>query len=93
MRSWQQSLGIAPMAICVAETDVSRCRRRSARCRGGARASGSGKLPDQFTTYGFTQHIHVPVLNVVGDFDTLSCRHEPRTHEYTHLAEAVMWPS
>lgn len=33
-----------------------------------------GMLFDQFTTYGLTQDIHVPVLNVVGDFDTLSCQ-------------------
>jgi pimeloyl-ACP methyl ester carboxylesterase len=33
-----------------------------------------GMLFDQFTTYGLTQNIHVPVLNVVGDFDTLSCQ-------------------
>jgi pimeloyl-ACP methyl ester carboxylesterase len=32
-----------------------------------------GMLFDQFTTYGLTQNIHVPVLNVVGNFDTLSC--------------------
>jgi pimeloyl-ACP methyl ester carboxylesterase len=33
-----------------------------------------GMLFDQFTTYGLTQNIHVPVLNVVGDFDTLACQ-------------------
>jgi len=33
-----------------------------------------GMLFDQFTTYDLTQNIHVPVLNVVGDFDTLSCQ-------------------
>jgi len=33
-----------------------------------------GMLFDQFTTYGLTQQIHVPVLNVIGDFDTLSCQ-------------------
>lgn len=33
-----------------------------------------GMLFDQFTTYALTQNIHVPVLNVVGDFDTLSCQ-------------------
>jgi pimeloyl-ACP methyl ester carboxylesterase len=32
-----------------------------------------GMLFDQFTTYGLTQNIHVPVLNVDGNFDTLSC--------------------
>jgi pimeloyl-ACP methyl ester carboxylesterase len=32
-----------------------------------------GVLFDQFTTYGLTSQIHVPVLNVVGDFDTLAC--------------------
>ena len=33
-----------------------------------------GLFFDQFTTYELTQNIHVPVLNVVGDFDTLSCQ-------------------
>jgi pimeloyl-ACP methyl ester carboxylesterase len=33
-----------------------------------------GMLFDQFTTYGYTQNIHVPVLNVNGDFDTLACQ-------------------
>ena len=33
-----------------------------------------GMLFDQFTTYGLTQNIHVPVLNVIGDFDTLACQ-------------------
>ena len=33
-----------------------------------------GMLFDQFTTYGYTQNIHVPVLNVIGDFDTLACQ-------------------
>jgi pimeloyl-ACP methyl ester carboxylesterase len=33
-----------------------------------------GVLFDQFTTYGLTQNIHVPVLNVVGNFDTLACQ-------------------
>lgn len=33
-----------------------------------------GMLFDQFTTYDLTHGIHVPVLNVVGDFDTLSCQ-------------------
>ena len=33
-----------------------------------------GMLFDQFTTYGLSQSIHVPVLNVVGNFDTLSCQ-------------------
>jgi len=32
-----------------------------------------GLFIDQFTTYGLTRNIHVPVLNVDGDFDTLSC--------------------
>jgi hypothetical protein len=30
--------------------------------------------PRQFTTYGLTQNIHVPVLNVIGNFDTLACQ-------------------
>jgi pimeloyl-ACP methyl ester carboxylesterase len=33
-----------------------------------------GMLFDQFTTYDLTQNIHVPVLNVIGNFDTLSCQ-------------------
>jgi pimeloyl-ACP methyl ester carboxylesterase len=33
-----------------------------------------GVLFDQFTTYGLTQNIHVPVLNVIGNFDTLACQ-------------------
>jgi pimeloyl-ACP methyl ester carboxylesterase len=32
-----------------------------------------GLFIDQFTTYGLTQNIHVPVLNVDGNHDTLSC--------------------
>jgi pimeloyl-ACP methyl ester carboxylesterase len=32
-----------------------------------------GLFLDQFTTYGLTQNIHVPVLNVDGNHDTLSC--------------------
>ncbi len=33
-----------------------------------------GMLFDQFTTYGYTQSIDVPVLNVVGDYDILACQ-------------------
>jgi pimeloyl-ACP methyl ester carboxylesterase len=33
-----------------------------------------GLFFDQFTTYELTRNIHVPVLNVVGNFDTLSCQ-------------------
>ncbi|HEY5961159.1 MAG TPA: alpha/beta hydrolase, partial [Polyangiaceae bacterium] len=32
-----------------------------------------GVLLDQFTTYDLTRNIHVPVLNVVGNYDTLAC--------------------
>jgi len=32
-----------------------------------------GVLIDQFTTYDLTRNIHVPVLNVVGNYDTLAC--------------------
>lgn len=59
-----------------------------------------GMLFDQFTTYGLTQQIRVPVLNVIGDFDTLSCQlpsctlsgsvedeqsHYPEEAEYTQI--------
>jgi pimeloyl-ACP methyl ester carboxylesterase len=33
-----------------------------------------GMLFDQFTTYGYTQSIEVPVLNIVGNYDTLACQ-------------------
>ncbi len=33
-----------------------------------------GMLFDQFTTYDLTAGIEVPVLNVIGDFDTLACQ-------------------
>ena len=51
-----------------------------------------GLLIDQFTTYGLTQNIHVPVLNVNGDFDTLSCNLPSCTASGSLANEASNYP-
>lgn len=51
-----------------------------------------GLLIDQFTTYGLTQNIHVPVLNVDGDFDTLSCDLPSCTASGSLAGEASNYP-
>ena len=50
-----------------------------------------GVLFDQFTTYGLTSQIHVPVLNVVGDFDTLACELPSCTVAKTLANEAAYY--
>jgi pimeloyl-ACP methyl ester carboxylesterase len=52
-----------------------------------------GMLFDQFTTYGLTQNIHVPVLNVVGDFDTLSCQLPSCTESGSIAGEGSNYPA
>lgn len=52
-----------------------------------------GMLFDQFTTYGLTQNIHVPVLNVIGDFDTLSCQLPSCTASGSVANEASFYPA
>jgi pimeloyl-ACP methyl ester carboxylesterase len=51
-----------------------------------------GLFSDQFTTYGLTQNIHVPVLNVDGDFDTLSCNLPSCTASGSLASEASNYP-
>jgi pimeloyl-ACP methyl ester carboxylesterase len=51
-----------------------------------------GMLFDQFTTYGLTQNIHVPVLNVVGDFDTLACQLPSCTGSGSIASEGNFYP-
>jgi pimeloyl-ACP methyl ester carboxylesterase len=51
-----------------------------------------GMLFDQFTTYGLTQNIHVPVLNVDGNFDTLSCNLPSCTASSSLADEASNYP-
>lgn len=52
-----------------------------------------GVLFDQFTTYGLTQNIHVPVLNVVGNFDTLSCQLPSCTASGSIANEGSFYPA
>jgi pimeloyl-ACP methyl ester carboxylesterase len=52
-----------------------------------------GMLFDQFATYGLTQNIHVPVLNVVGDFDTLSCQLPSCTESGSIAGEGSNYPA
>lgn len=52
-----------------------------------------GMLFDQFTTYALTQNIHVPVLNVIGDFDTLSCQNPSCTASGSVDNEASFYPA
>jgi pimeloyl-ACP methyl ester carboxylesterase len=52
-----------------------------------------GMLFDQFTTYGLTQNIHVPVLNVVGDFDTLACQLPSCTASGSIANEGSFYPA
>jgi pimeloyl-ACP methyl ester carboxylesterase len=52
-----------------------------------------GMLFDQFTTYELTQIIHVPVLNVVGDFDTLSCQLPSCTESGSIANEGSNYPA
>jgi pimeloyl-ACP methyl ester carboxylesterase len=52
-----------------------------------------GMLFDQFTTYGLTQNIHVPVLNVVGDFDTLACQLPSCTASGSIANEGSFYPT
>jgi pimeloyl-ACP methyl ester carboxylesterase len=52
-----------------------------------------GMLFDQFTTYELTQNIHVPVLNVVGDFDTLSCQLPSCTESGSIANEGSHYPA
>ena len=51
-----------------------------------------GVLFDQFTTYGLTENIHVPVLNVIGDFDTLACQLPSCTGSGSVANEADFYP-
>jgi pimeloyl-ACP methyl ester carboxylesterase len=52
-----------------------------------------GMLFDQFTTYGLTQNIHVPVLNVVGNFDTLACQLPSCTGSGSIANEGSFYPA
>jgi len=52
-----------------------------------------GMLFDQFSTYGLTQNIHVPILNVVGDFDTLSCQLPSCTESGSIANEGSNYPA
>ncbi len=52
-----------------------------------------GVLFDQFTTYGLTQNIHIPVLNVVGDYDTLACQLPSCTGSGSIANEASFYPA
>jgi pimeloyl-ACP methyl ester carboxylesterase len=52
-----------------------------------------GLFLDQFTTYGLTQNIHVPVFTVDGNFDTLSCALPSCTGSGTLDTEASNYPS
>ncbi len=51
-----------------------------------------GLFFDQFTTYGLTENIHVPVLNVVGNFDTLSCQLPSCTESGSIANESSYYP-
>lgn len=51
-----------------------------------------GMLFDQFTTYDLTQNIHVPVLNIVGDFDTLACQLPSCTGSGGMVDEGLYYP-
>ncbi|WP_146653187.1 alpha/beta hydrolase [Labilithrix luteola] len=52
-----------------------------------------GLLFDQFTTYGLTQNIHVPVLNVTGNYDTLACDLPSCTGSGTLSTEGSNYPA
>ena len=52
-----------------------------------------GMLFDQFTTYGLTQNIHVPVLNVIGNFDTLACQLPSCTGSGSVANEGSFYPA
>jgi pimeloyl-ACP methyl ester carboxylesterase len=52
-----------------------------------------GMLFDQFSTYELTQNIHVPVLNVIGDFDILSCQLPSCTASGSVAAEGSNYPA
>jgi pimeloyl-ACP methyl ester carboxylesterase len=52
-----------------------------------------GIFIDQFASYPLTQNIHVPVLTVDGDFDTLSCAPPSCTASGTLNAEPSYYPA
>jgi pimeloyl-ACP methyl ester carboxylesterase len=52
-----------------------------------------GVVFDQFTTYDLTHNIHVPVLNVIGDFDTLSCQLPSCTESGSVANEGSFYPA
>ncbi len=51
-----------------------------------------GLFLDQFTTYGLTANIHVPVFTVDGNFDTLSCALPSCTGSGTLATESSYYP-